>query len=225
MWEPEVLGAHDHFVKCMAVLPDGRLVSADENRYANIWPMTGGAPVRLEGHRDAISVLVPVGSDKLVTGSWDRTIALWHTGTGERIRRYRGHIDRVDRVAVCQRTSTLISADESGLICEFRLRDGTPLSTWACHDNRVRALVVDGDGWISVGDDGKMVRRRWTDTEPQVILEWDTPIYSVLFSYKDRAIVAADACRRPFVLHSGGVGRGRCPYSRRSILAVRPVVA
>ena len=206
MWLSEEIGHHDHFIKTLATMPDGRVVSGDEDRHIRIWPMGQGSSMWLEGHRDAITALIPVaGRAALVSGSWDRTLALWDTSTGERIRRFRGHLDRVDKAIVCKENARLLSSDESGVVCEFDLGNDSPVDAWYVHENRVRVLLDTGSSWISAGDDGRVLERRWCDDAPRQLFWWAAPLYSATLADHGRALVAVDAAGRVLV-HRQGTG-------------------
>jgi len=93
-----VLEGHTHSVWALAALPDGRLASGSADRTIRVWdtrPAAAGAGaaavagctgsaahatpvVELKGHRDCIRTLQPLPSGRLASGSWDRTVRLWH---------------------------------------------------------------------------------------------------------------------------------------------------
>jgi WD40 repeat protein len=87
-------------------LPDGRLASAGGSWLGSsfgevrIWELSTGRRLDLPGHTDFVEGLArsPDGR-RLATGSYDRSIKLWDTTTGEEVFTLRGHTAGVRCVA------------------------------------------------------------------------------------------------------------------------------
>ena len=166
---PKEIGSHDYFVRCAALSPSRHLLATgDEDCIVKVWAVPeGGTGLTLKGHRDAIYCMQFLTDQILATGSWDRTVRLWDTKTGGCIRVMRGHFDRLERIGSCLKIGRIVSADESGEVCEFDLRDGSLQHRWRTHENRVRAITMfKNHGWLSTGDDGRIMMREWTKPSP-----------------------------------------------------------
>lgn len=192
---PLPVGEHRYFIRCAAISPDGaRLATGDEENRVTVWDGPGAASLHLYGHRDAVYALRFLDEGRLLTGSWDRSVRLWDARRGQIIRVLRGHVDRVDRVAGCLDPGRIVSADESGEILEFDLADGRLLARWLVHENRVRALIVwPGQGWLSTGDDGRVIERRWDMAEPRQRAWLPTACYGLAGPLSDGRWVALGA--------------------------------
>jgi len=88
--EIATLDGHDGPVTSVAFLPDGRVVTAGDDWKILIWDLAGKEPGiqhRLQGHRHKVmGVDVSADGRKLVSGGWDKTVRIWDSRTGEKIR-------------------------------------------------------------------------------------------------------------------------------------------
>src|SRR4051812_26099442 len=84
-----VVGDHGGRVNALAFAPDGQtLASAGKDGTARLWPLTGGSPVTLTGHTEAVlSVAFRPDGARVATGSTDRTARLWDAATGTELLR------------------------------------------------------------------------------------------------------------------------------------------
>jgi WD40 repeat protein len=110
------------------------------------------------------------------------------------LRVLRGHFDRIERVSSCAANERIVSADEAGEVCEFDVTDGRLLERWVIHENRVRSVAMWGTGgWVSAGDDGRVMVREWAKTAPTQRAWLNTAIYGLLGPLADRRWVALGA--------------------------------
>lgn len=73
----------------MAVLGDGRVVSASDDDTLKLWdPDSGELLTTFEGHADsvvavAVTAVAVLDDDRVVSASLDRTVRVWDPSTGE----------------------------------------------------------------------------------------------------------------------------------------------
>lgn len=99
----------------------------------------------LKGHTDAIAALVfTANGEYLVSGSYDRTIKIWHLPTGE-VRELGQHLGQIHTLAIAPDGQTLASASIDGLKL-WNLRSGQLLQTISDNVNAVQAVAFSPDG-------------------------------------------------------------------------------
>ena len=101
----------------------------------------------LEGHRDVVSS-VAVCSDRIVSGSYDKTVKIWNTD-GECIKTLEGHSDCVESVARC---SLKIGGVYVANVCD-RIVSGSRDKTvkiWNIDGKCLKTLKGHSDGVRSV---------------------------------------------------------------------------
>ena len=99
---------HTHCVNACAVSSDGsQLYSVSDDRSIRVWNMITGQQLIIiqSAHDDCVSSLALSGS-LLVSGSFDKTVKLWDTGSMQLLHTLRGHSEYI--------TSVAVSSDSSG---------------------------------------------------------------------------------------------------------------
>jgi WD40 repeat protein len=62
----------------IGILPDGRIVSGNEDGKVKIWDSESGSLIEvLEGHTGSVFSVLAFSNIKLISGSGDRTIKIW----------------------------------------------------------------------------------------------------------------------------------------------------
>ena len=76
-----------------------------------VWSAESGEELQtITAHGDAISsVAIAAAGERLVTGSWDKTLIIHDAETGEKIRTLRGHEEAVTCVALTPDGSRIVS--------------------------------------------------------------------------------------------------------------------
>src|SRR6185369_13370147 len=72
------LTSHKGLVYSLAVLPDGNIISASDDKTLKIWDVYDYTCIRtLEGHNGCVYTVIILPDGKLASGSFDKTIRLW----------------------------------------------------------------------------------------------------------------------------------------------------
>lgn len=142
--------------RAVAVHPTERVIAAGCNSGAiYLWQQTGAgewlAPRMLPGHTYwAASLAFSPDGEWLASGSYDRTIRLWHWRTGELIHLLHGHTEWVWSVAFHpQPTATqqwLASCGSDNTVRLWEAHSGQLIRTLHGHTNWVRAVTFSPDG-------------------------------------------------------------------------------
>ena len=130
----------------------------------------------LIGHTDRVrSVAFSPDGNKIASGSWDDTIRLWDTNTGEQLQTLTGHTDDVNSVAFSPDGNTIASASDDYTIRLWNAHTGEQLQTLTGHTSPSYSVAFSPDGnTIASGSwDGTVLLWEHTPTvvEPEKIVE------------------------------------------------------
>jgi hypothetical protein len=103
-----------------------------------------------EGHTDTVRsvAFLPDGRTAL-SGSFDRTLALWNVGSGARLRTFRGHSDRVTSIAVSTDGHTAVSGSADKTIRLWDIATGQQRQEFDA-DTYVWSVTVAPGGRIAL---------------------------------------------------------------------------
>jgi cytochrome c len=188
----QVLRFHDGAVNAVAILKDGRAVTAGEDARIGIWTPGQQKPeIVLEGHKAPIVALAvsPDGAT-LASASWDRTIRLWPLARGVP-RVLEGHQQNVNSVAFAPDGSTLVSVGYDAIVRIWPLQgSGSPMVTTL--PSPLNAVVIAPDGEIiAAGADGKVYFLSPAGEQHEVAEVSPTPIISLAISNNGERLAAA----------------------------------
>ena len=144
---------------------------------------TGAVLLTLEGHTSGIDTasFAPDGKT-LATSSWDKTVKLWDTTTGEPLRTLVGHKNRVFAAALGQ-GDLVASGCVDGTAKLWQASTGKPLFTLTGHRSAVH--------WLAFAPDGKtLATASWDKT----VRLWDTATGKatrVLSGHTDKVLAVA----------------------------------
>jgi cytochrome c len=191
----QVLRFHESAVNAVAVMRDGRIVTAGEDGRIAIWNAGEPRPATvLEGHTAPIAALAvsPDGAT-VASASWDRTIRLWPV-TGGAPRVLEGHQQNVNGVAFTADGRALVSAGYDATVRVWPLAQaGAPAI--ATLPTPVNSVAVARDGEIVAGGaDGKVYFLSLAGETRAEVEAQGAPIISVAVS-GDGTLVAAAGIR------------------------------
>ena len=153
----QVLRLHDSAVNAVAILDDGRLVTAGEDAIIGIW--SRGKPVPdaiLKGHEAPVAALA-VSPDEatLASASWDQTVRLWPLAGGRPVV-LEGHQQNVNGVAFAPDGAAVISAGYDRTVRIWPLpQPGSPIITELPVGLNCAAIAPDGE-IVAAGVDGRI---------------------------------------------------------------------
>lgn len=190
----QVLRFHDDAVNAVALLRDGRAVTAGADGRIALWSEGKQQPdTVLEGHTAPI-VALAVSPDGawLASAAWDNTVRLWPLAGGSP-RVLEGHTQNVNGVAFSADGKSVVSAAYDLTVRIWPLDGGTP--TIVTLPTPLSAVAVAGDGEIVAAGANGMVYFLEPAGEVKAELQAQpTPIISVAAS-ADGAFVAAAGIR------------------------------
>ena len=76
---------HTNRVRCVCIMPDGRIVSGSRDRTLIVWAPDGSHLRTLEGHIDYVWCVAALPEDRVASGSKDGTIGIWDVNTGREL--------------------------------------------------------------------------------------------------------------------------------------------
>jgi cytochrome c len=192
----QVLRFHDGSVNAVALLPDGRIVTAGEDARVALWRAGERSPERVfEGHKAPIAALAvsPDGA-MIASASWDHTLRLWSVAGGAP-RVLEGHRQNVNGVAFTPDGRRLVSAGYDATLRIWSLADldAEPLS--ATLPTPLNAVAIAPDGEIAVaGADGQVWFLSPQGETRGSVKIGDSSVIAVAIS-SDGALVAAAGIR------------------------------
>ncbi len=95
------LSGHTSSVYCMAVLPDGRIISGSNDKTLRVWDAESGQCLNtLSGHTSYVSCVAVLPDGRIISGSNDETLRVWDTESGQCLKTLNGYSGPVYCVAV-----------------------------------------------------------------------------------------------------------------------------
>jgi cytochrome c len=188
----QVLRFHDSAVNAVALLTDGRAVTAGEDARIALWTPGQSAPSTvLEGHQGpVVGLAVSPDGTWLASASWDRTIRLWPLAWGAPVV-LAGHRQNVNGVAFTPDATAVVSAgyDATVRIWPLRRPDAPVVATLPTPLN---AVVVAPDGEIATaGADGQVYFLSQAGERRGALKAVPTPIIALALSGDGAHLAAA----------------------------------
>ncbi|KAL6058614.1 hypothetical protein STEG23_038360, partial [Scotinomys teguina] len=119
---------------------DGLLCTGSDDLSAKLWDVrTGQCVYGIQTHTCAA---VKFDEQKLVTGSFDNTVACWEWSSGARTQHFRGHTGAVFSVDYSDELDILVSGSADFAVKVWALSAGTCLNTLTGHTEWVTKVVL-----------------------------------------------------------------------------------
>jgi WD40 repeat protein len=226
----QILSGHKVEVCAMAVLPNGRLVSASNDCTMRIWDLASGQTLStLAGHCAAVTMVAVLSADRIVSASKDYTLRVWDLASGEIVKTLEQPGDRAsleraaailglgpsshggyNTVAVLA-NDRIVAASGDHNVQVWDLASGKTLKTLEGHSDRINSVAVLGDGRVVSGSsDGTL--RVWNlelDQALRTLEGHSEPVTAIAVLTDGRRIVSASSDRtlRVWDVDSGRVLR------------------
>src|SRR5262249_26151108 len=112
----------------------------------------------------------------VLTGSHDATLRLWDTATGQEIRRFEGHTDMVQCVALSPDGRFALSGSNDHTVRLWDVKSGRELHRFDGHRDCVQsvAFAPDGRNALSAGG-GQFDKKKWLPGDDFALRLWDLP--------------------------------------------------
>jgi len=188
----QVLRLHESAVNAVAILQDGRVVTAGADAIIGIW--TPGKPVPdaiLRGHAGPIAALASSRDGAtLASASWDRTVRLWPLAGGPPVV-LEGHGQNVNGVAFAPDGKAVVSAGYDATVRIWPLpQPGSPIVTVL--PAPLNAVTTAPDGEIATaGADGHIYFLAASGQRRDAIEALPTQIVALAISHDGVRIAAA----------------------------------
>ncbi|WP_136441723.1 c-type cytochrome [Pacificoceanicola onchidii] len=208
------LKGHGGPIMDIAVSGDGRVATASFDNTVGLWQ--GRAPVWLEGHDAAVTVVETSPGLGLLSGSDDFRVLQWkpESTAAVEISRHKG---KVSDIAITADGSQMASASWDGSI-HLGPPDGkTPRRVLTGHESGVNAVGFDaGNRLYSASSDGTL--RLWDEAGPRPLVKHGFGINTLIVAEKWLAYGAVDGGTR--VLSHEGEEIADFTLDRRPILSM-----
>jgi len=189
----QVLRFHDDAVNAVALLKDGRAVTAGADGRIAIWSEGRQQPdTVLQGHTAPIVALaVPGDGATLASAAWDNTVRLWPLAGGAP-RVLEGHTQNVNGVAFTPDGKSVVSASYDLTVRIWPLAGGAP--TIVTLPSPLSAVAVGPDEIVAAGANGVVYFLNHAGEQTGEVQASPTPVISLSVS-GDGALVAAAGIR------------------------------
>ncbi|KAK1139415.1 hypothetical protein N8T08_000778 [Aspergillus melleus] len=192
-----VSGSYDKTIKLWDAQTGNELRTLEGYSYSvySLWDTQTGNELRtLKGHSYSVhSVAFFSDGQKIMSGSYDKTIKLWDAQTGNELRTLKGHSYSVHSVAFSSDGQKIVSGSDDKTIKLWDAQTGDELQILEGHSDWVHSVAFSSDGQkIISGSDDKTIKL-WdaqTGDELQTLKGHSDWVCSVAFSSDGQKIVS-----------------------------------
>ncbi|WP_143727734.1 nSTAND1 domain-containing NTPase [Moorena bouillonii] len=149
---------------------------------------------RLQGHTDIVTDIAfsPDGK-QILSGSFDNTVRLWDTETGQTLHTLEGHTDTVNAIAFSPDGKQILSGSRDDTVRLWDTETGTLIHTLEGHTNTATDIAFSPDGKQILSGSGDGTLRLWDTETGQTLhtLEGHTEdVYEIAFSRDGKQILS-----------------------------------
>ena len=144
--------------RILAFDPSGRLLASGSlDSQIFLWEVYGdNKNYVLQGHKNGITQLCWPLESRLYSSSADKTVAIWDTTRGQRVRKYAEHTGIINCIAVASESSNIfVSGSDDKTVMVYDSRSKYAIHSFT-HDYQILSTVISADGSMiySAGIDG-----------------------------------------------------------------------
>ncbi|MBI1901905.1 MAG: hypothetical protein HYS13_12445 [Planctomycetia bacterium] len=196
-----------------AVSPDGKYLAvpgmADGKHVALVYEIASGNIVRpLAGHEGPVTAIGFSGdSQKVVTGSGDKTARVWNLADGKELAKYAGHAQTVTAVALNSNGTQAASGAADNALKLWNAADGMELKNFAGHGGAIVAVAFTPDNAQVVSASADQTVRQWNPADgAQIRAIGLGAVATSLAVSRDNKFIAAGAADKSIKLYQVGDG-------------------
>jgi WD40 repeat protein len=150
--------------KELAISLDGAHLVSAAGALGRVWDVqTGQETSVLDGHTGSICVIAyspDLSGLRIVTGSWDNTVRVWNTQTGQQLARFSVN-DRPRAVALSAEGTRVVAGLDTATMPVWDVSTGEQLALLVGLQDRVTAVALSHDGSSVVSCSGDATIRLW----------------------------------------------------------------
>ncbi|HBB33245.1 MAG TPA: hypothetical protein DDZ80_25855 [Cyanobacteria bacterium UBA8803] len=167
----------------------------------SVWdnPQTISLVSTLTAHSDQVnSVTISPDGQTIASGSFDKTIKLWHLGTGKLLHTLSGHADWVYAIAITPDGQKLVSVSADKTIKVWELPTGKLLKTLGESSGRIYAIAISPDGRTIVSGSQDKAIKLWnleTGAEMRTLTGHGKEVFTLAISPDGQTLVSGSADR------------------------------
>lgn len=148
----------------------------------------------IKAHADWASALaISPDGQRLVSGSFDKSVKIWHLQTGELLHTLKGHARGVFSVAVSPDSKIIASGSWDETVRLWHLEEGTLQDTLTAHSGSVRSVAISPDGKRLASGSFDETIKLW-ELETGVLqaswTEYLGPVYAIAFAPDGQSIAS-----------------------------------
>jgi hypothetical protein len=148
------LGRHDDWVRAVAVLADGRVVTGGSDGRVLVWDPAdpGPGPAELGRHQGRVRAAAVLADGRVVTGGSDRRVLIWDPADpGSGLAELGRHQGRVRASAVLADDRVVTGGSDGRVLVWDPANPGSGPAELGRHDDWVNAVAVLADGRVVTG--------------------------------------------------------------------------
>jgi WD40 repeat protein len=232
-------------IYAMALSPDGKWLAAGGSLAAftgdnhkdigaiRLYDFASGRlEVLLKGHENAVLGLAfSPDSQRLISGSEDRTAMIWDVAAGKALHKLEGHMDRIYAVGFTSDGARAVTGSDDHELRLWSAEDGALLKTMTGHGDKVRSLAVSFEDRIASGDrsgeiclwDGR------TGAFIKMLAKQETTVGALSFSPDGKTLLSTcgygPCASHPQIIYDAASGREITTYREHDNIVIAAAIS